>query len=1142
MQNHSCINGSIIHLMRVGVLSAFLSLSMAGALCAKPARGQEVLDRKISLVADHEEMKSIFKEITREANVKFIYVSPGIQDRLRVTLLANGDNLFIVLNRLLTPYHIGYEVVGNQIILTPVAPGNTATDSAWGNGPAIPPRKPITGRVADASGNPLPGVSVTVVGGQGGISTNEKGEFTIDAPKNAELEISYVGYTTQTIKIGGRTDISVILAKAESSLNEVVVVGYGTQRKADLTGAVSTVGPQQLEDRPVTGVTNALEGTMPGVTVVQSNGQPGRDAGTVNINGIGTLNNSNPLIVVDGIIVSSMDDVNPNDIESISVLKDAASSAIYGSRAANGVVLITTKKGKTGISQIQYSGYLGKQTPTRLPDYLPSWQAATMYNQALANVGTAPFYSATDIQDYKDGSDPYGHPNTNWLGLFYSQHGLQQSHYLGFSGGNEKTQYLFSLGYFDQEGNVVKTQAQRYTARLNLTSQVKKNVKVMGGVSYTFNPFQEPLSSYPGVSQFSQMIRQINRISPTVPNQYANGDYGYIADGNPIAWLNSPSLGSYNRYELQATGGIDWEIIKDLHFRPLAGYTLTQNQDKAYVADIQFYDPTTGLPTLYQGPNSETDHYDNTTYVTLQALLDYTKKIGEHTFKLLGGYSQEYTKYYELNGYRQDFLNNSLSNLNAASTSGQTSSGYSDELALQSFFGRLNYDYEGKYLFEANLRYDGSSRFDTSNRWGLFPSFSAGWRISQEDFFKPLKSWFSELKVRGSWGQLGNQNLSQILNGQAYSGYSNNNYPYITTVAAGQNYTLGGSSPTIAAGVAPTNGTNTTIKWETTTETDLGTDAGFLNNRLTFSADYFVKNTTNILLAIPQPAVYGLTPPVQNAGAVQNKGWEFTAAYHGKAGDFTYNIGANAAFIKNEVTSLDGTGPNISGVTIQKVGLPINSFWGYQAEGLFQNQQQVAAHAYQGVNTGPGDIIYKDQNGDSTIDQTHDRVYLGTYFPKVTYGFNLGAGWKGIDVTAFFQGAAGVKGYVEGALLGQVGTTVGKPTSAMLNSWTPSNPNASFPRLLTTSYLQNDPGTNPSSYWVRNASYLRMKNFQVGYTLPKSITQHLGIQKVRLYYSGQNLLTFTKFYKWVDPEAPAGTSGYDYPQIKTTTVGVNVTF
>ena len=1115
----------MFHFMRIGLLSIALTMSVTGALYAKSVKGQEVLKQKISLVADQEELKEVFRRLSRAAGIKFIYVSPGVPDRQRVTCLADHEDLGVVLGRLLNPLHLRMEVVGNQVILKPeevAAPRSAATAP-----------QPIHGRIADGAGVPIPGVSVTIKGTHTGTTTNEKGEFSLDAPAGAALVISSVGYASQTVKVDGNTDLSVILVKQESNLNDVVVVGYGTQKKVDLTGAVSVVGAAELENRPVTSLGNALQGVAPGVTAIQNNGQPGRDAATISINGLGTLNYTTPLVVVDGII-STMSEVNANDVESISVLKDAASSAIYGSRAANGVILITTKKGKKGSSQIEYDVYVGKQTPTRLPDYLPSWQAASMYNQALTNVGSAPVYTATDIQQFKDGSDPVGHPNTNWLGLFYNKNGLQQNHYLGISGGNEKTQYLFSLGYFDQEGNVEKTQAQRYTTRLNLTTQVTRNLKALANISYTYNPFQEPLSSYPGVSAFSQMIRQVNRISPIVPLKWGNGDYAYIGDGNPIAWLNSPSLGTYNNYFLTGSGSLDWEIIPDLHIRPFVGYTLSQDQNKSYVADIQFY-TATGSPGLYQGPNNVTDKYDNTSYITLQATVDYMKRVGDHTFKILGGYSQEYTKYYELDGYRQSFLNNDLSDLNAASTTGQTSNGYSNELALQSFFGRFNYDYQGKYLFEANLRYDGSSRFDTANRFGAFPSLSAGWRISQEDFFKPLKQYVSELKVRGSWGKLGNQNIKGTNSDNTY-------YPYITTVSAGQNYVLGGANPAFATGVAPINGANTALKWETTTETDLGIDATALGDRLNFSADYFIKNTSNILLDVPVSAPYGLNTPYQNAGAVQNKGWEFSAGYHGRQGAFTYTIGANAAFIKNKVTSLDGTGPNISGITIQKVGLPINSFWGYQAEGLFQNAQQVAAHAKQSPNTGPGDIIYKDQNGDGTIDQTNDRVYLGTYFPKVTFGFNLGAGWKGIDLTAFFQGAAGVKGYAEGIAIGQVGTTVGKPTSAMLDSWTSSNPGAKFPRLLTQSYLQNDPGTNPSSYWVRNASYLRLKNLQLGYTLPRGIARRIGAQKVRLYYSAQNILTITSFYKWIDPEAPAGTAGYDYPQIKTTTFGLNVTF
>lgn len=527
MQNHPCIRGSIIHFMRIGLLSIVFASCMATAIHASPAMGQEVLSKKLSLVANREELKDILRDISRTADVKFIYVSPGIPDHMKVTVLANEDNLGTVLDRLLSPYNIGYEVIGKQIILKPLtSPASVA---------ALP--KDVKGHVADANGTPIAAASVVIKGSKSGTYTNEKGEFSIDAPEGTVLEISAVGYAKQTITIGANHDISVILPKSESTLNDVVV-GYGTSKKVNLTGAVASIGEKELEDRPVTNLTNALEGTMPGVTVVQTNGQPGQDGGTINIRGVGTLNNSNPMIVVDGNIVGSMNDVNPNDIASISVLKDAASAAIYGSRAANGVILITTKKGKAGKSTITYNMYVGKQKATALPDYLPSWQAATLYNQALTNEGGTAQYTAAQIDSFKMGNSPYNYPNTNWLGLFYSGSGFQQSHNLGVSGGTDKTQYYFSMGYFDQDGITPKTSTQRYSTRLNLTSKMNDWISVYAKLSYTYQPTLQPQSSYPGVPQFSQMIRQVNRISNIIPYKYANGYYGYIADGSPMAWLN----------------------------------------------------------------------------------------------------------------------------------------------------------------------------------------------------------------------------------------------------------------------------------------------------------------------------------------------------------------------------------------------------------------------------------------------------------------------------------------------------------------------------------------------------------------------------------------------------------------------------
>lgn len=994
----------------------------------------------------------------------------------------------------------------------------------------------IRGKIIDAQG-PIPGVSITLKGTKIGSSTDANGLYSIKVPEKGILVFQMLGYQSQEIPVNSKQLINVTLVEDNQQLSEVVVVGYGTQKKANLTGSVATVDAKQLENRPVTNLTNAIQGTMPGVTVTQNNGQPGKEGSSIRVRGIGTLNNSDPVVVVDGVI-SSMNDVNPEDVENISILKDAASAAIYGSRAANGVVLITTKKGKAGQTKISYNGYIGKQSATALPDYLPSWDAAILYNQALKNEHKPLRYTDAEIQKFRDGSDPLNYPNTDWLGLFYDGSGLQQNHYLNLNGGTDKTQYAFSLGVLDQDGLVKGTNTKRYTSRLNLSSTVSEKLKVNASLAYTRGEIEEPQSSYVGAPEFSQIVRQINRIAPMVPYKDQNGHYGYISDGSPMAWLES---GSYNRelsHYLFGTVNADWEIAKDLHFKPMLATIVTINKNKKFINDIQYYDRVTGEPSMYQGPNNLTDQNYQNSVTTLQATLDYAKSFNKHNFKALAGYSQEYTKYDWDEGYRRDFLNNNLGELNAGPIAGQRATGYAYELALQSVFGRLNYDYDGKYLIEANLRYDGSSRFADGNRWGIYPSVSAGWNLDREAFFEPLKAVVSSLKLRGSWGNLGNQNVTK-LNDDYPESYPY--YPYIATVSSGQDYVFGGASPVIATGISPVNGANMAIQWEKTTETGIGFDAGFLSGKLTFSADYFNKKTNNILLSVPVGEVYGLNAPVQNAGAVRNRGFEFVASYQNSAGDFEYNISANAAFIKNEITDLNGTGPIIDGGTFRDVGYPINAFYGYIAEGIFQSQEEVDAHATQsGGEIGPGDLKYKDVNQDGVINGD-DRTYLGTYFPKVAFGLNLGGSWKGIDLTLFFQGAAGVDNYIQGIMLGQVSSSTGKPTSALSDSWTPENTSASMPRLWST-FTQNDPGRNPSSFWVKNASYIRLKNLQLGYTLPKRWTDKIGTDRIRIYYSGQNLFTASSFYKWVDPESPQGASGYDYPQVKINTIGLNVTF
>lgn len=981
---------------------------------------------------------------------------------------------------------------------------------------------PVSGTVTNGEIN-LTNVSVKIAGSGKGTTTDEQGNFKINVDKGQRLVFSYVGYEEQSLTVSDQTSINIVLKSLQgNALNEVVVVGYGTKKKINLTGAVASITSKELEGRAITNVSSALQGTMAGVTVVVNNGQPGADQGTIRVRGIGTLGNSDAMVMVDG-IVSTMDDINPADIESVTVLKDAASAAIYGSRAANGVILITTKRGKKGGVVTHYNLDIGKQSMTATPDFINSWEAATLYNEALVNEGKSPKYTDAEIQKFKDGSDPERYPNTDWYDLFWKGSGLQQNHSLDISGGNEKMQTYLSMGYLSQDGLVKGSSLDRYTTRLKTDLQVNQRIKVSGNLFYSQQQFREPVSNIHALD-FGQLIGTLNQTGRVVPN-IINGYYGYSDEGNPVAVLNGGSNNYNKTHRLSAILQADLEIVKDLHLKPLLGYTTNIVAGKSRINDLQYYDAYTGAPTIWEGPNIVASNSSFSDNLTMQALLQYDKTFGDHEIGILGGYSQEHNKYDYLFGSRRSYLNNALAELDAGPITALQNSGNASEYALQSVFGRINYSFKKKYLLEGNIRDDGSSRFSPANRWSVFPSASVGWRLSEESFFSSAKKLFSDLKIRASWGKLGNQNIGT--------------YPYQATIATGRNYTFGGQT---VDGIAPVNGVNEDIKWETTTTTDFGLDAVLLNGKVTFTADYFIRNTSDILLSLPVANTFGLNPPVINAGGVQNKGIELTAGYHVRQRDFTLDVNGNFSFITNEVTDLAGTGPFPDGSTIKGLGLPINSLYGWVSDGLFQSQAEIDKHASQsgmGGPVAPGDIRYKDLNGDNVIDGD-DRQYLGTYFPKVTFGLNVSARYKGFDAVLFLQGAADVNSFVSGRILGSLYDKDGDPTTIWLDRWTPTNTDATFPRVWNSN-SQNDPSATPSSYWVRSAGYVRLKNLQVGYTLPDGFLSRKGI-RLRIFYTGKDLLTFTNFYKWVDPESPLGGNSYSYPMVKVNSLGINLTF
>src|SRR6218665_1804273 len=991
----------------------------------------------------------------------------------------------------------------------------------------------VSGKITDAkTGEPLSGVNVAVKGTAQGTNADADGKYalTIDDPQ-AILVFSFVGYISQEIAVSSRSVIDVQLAPDEKLLDEVVVVGYGTQKKGSLTGAVSSVSSKDLANRPITDVGNALQGKLPGVTVVTNNGQPGRDEGSFYIRGMGTgLGGSpaanSPLVVVNG-VVASLNELNPSDIESITVLKDAASAAIYGARASNGVILVTTKKGTKGKIQVNYDWYGGIQQITRRPDFLPSWDEAQLYNEARANEDSPIKWTPADIEKFKDGSDPVDHPNTDWLSLLYTKPGIQQNHNLSITGGDEKSSYVFSLGYLSQTGNVAKTSYKKYNARFGVTTQIRKNLSVNGNIGFLYSPLTEPVSTY--ATSFSQLLRTFNRLSSILPSHWGNGAYGYVSDGSALAWLESPSLNSIDSYTLTGNAGADWSPVKGLHIKPSVGYRLALSNQKQYVADIQYYQRGPAgsplIPTTLQGPNKLTHLDQRTTYTLSQAVAEYELTLGKHYFKLLGGASREYQLYDSISAVRQGFLNNTIIELNAAPKDGQQTAGTSNDWALESFFGRFNYDYDSKYLLEVNFRYDGSSRFAKDKRWGAFPSLSAGWVISEEGFFGSLRNGvWNFAKLRASWGKLGNQQIS--------------NYPTYATIATGQNYSF---NQGLSTGIAPKAGNNADVTWESTVSSTAGADFAFFSNKLTFSGEYFERNTNNILMKLPLGSAFGLSSPYQNSGAMTNKGWEFMLGYNNKVRELTYGVSANLTYVENKVTELKGTGPILPATgTFYDVGYPFRSLYGFECLGIYQDAAQAANSPVLNNTVGAGDLIYKDQNGDGVIN-AKDRVYLGQYFPKITYGVTVNAGWRNWDLSFFLQGVGGVKASA-GNLLGSIGSgDVQRPTAVFMNRWTPDNPSADFPKAWFKND-KNDPASNPSSFWVKDASYLRMKNLTLGYTLPKSLLNRLNLTKVRLYYSGQNIFTLSSFYKWIDPEIGPAASIYNYPQVKTHTVGVNVGF
>lgn len=988
------------------------------------------------------------------------------------------------------------------------------------------------GLVKDATGESVIGASVVVKGTTNGTITDFDGNFSLDGIKKGDvIVISYVGYQTQEIKWNG-SPLNVILKEDSKTLSEVVVVGYGTQKKANLSGSVAMVDSKELENRPIQNVSSGLQGLMPGVAITGTNGAPGQDAGKIRVRGIGTLNEAGPYILVDGIETGTLSAVDPNDIESISVLKDAASAAIYGSKAANGVVLITTKRGKTGQTKISYSGYLSFQNATNMIERMGSYEYASLLNQALEAEGMSKRFNDTELQKFKDGNDPL-YPDTDWYDLAYKT-GVQHRHNVNINGGSENVKYMASLGYLNQTGILPNAGREQFNARTNLDMKINKHLSARMNLSFIKNDYSDASSAYYGGSS-DQIIRQLNLIAPWIVARYDDGTWGTISDGSPIAWLDSGMKVNRDNYNFSGMAAVDYEIFDGLKLT-LQG---------AYVNNLQNYNYFQKYIKYNENKESDPSQLDERFYkwdrTNYDALLNYNKNFGKHNIKgLLGWHTEKYNYKYQ-KAVRKKFPNNELTDMNAGDASTQSNEGYTAELAMISWFARINYDFAGKYLLEANIRADASSRFAEGHRWGYFPSFSGAWRISEEAFMESAKdSWLSGLKIRASWGQLGNQD--------ALSGSNNDYYPALNTYNLDSKYAFGGS---LNSGYYQRKYRLETISWEKASTWGVGVDFT-LFNKLNGSLDYYNRKTTGIIMDVTVPKEFALDAYKDNVGSMRNSGIEINLSYNTKIGQVDFGIAGNFSYNKNEILDLGGGDPNkyldaTDGYSQRnKVGEAMNSYYIYRADGFFNSQEEADAYTAKygnpfGKTFKAGDLRYVDTNKDGKL-TADDREYCGSSDPKIIYGFNINAGWKGIDLSLMFNGAAGVKRLFDGyEVYGNFSGDAAHPATIWRDAWTPDNHDASMPRIFYDTNSASSSRSVQSDFWLQDTSYLRLKNLQLGYTLPKGWLNSVGVENIRIYYSVENLLTFDKMKINIDPESTSQRLS-SYPLLRTHAFGVNVTF
>ena len=1004
----------------------------------------------------------------------------------------------------------------------------------------------ISGEVVDkTSGEPLIGVTVMDQSAPSrGTMTDIDGRFTIkaDSPENT-VSFSYVGYKTISLKA---KDVPSVIEMEELStdLNELVVVGYASQKKVNLTGAVSSISGDDIASRPASDALSALQGQVPGLQVLRSSGQPGSETSGMRIRGFSSANSTSTLVLVDG-VESDITLVNPNDIESISVLKDAAACAIYGARAAAGVVLVTTKKGKEGKVSVSYNGYVGMNNPGLMPERVPAWIEQEMINESRLQTGANAEWNPEQSSWVGNPNFNYRPNNTNgrwdlfssnnWVAEGTKKHTFQTSHNVSISGGTKNTNYMISGGYFSKEGFLKygPDKNERYNFRINLNSEFNSHISfgVIAGYEGKFTK----QNSYGVGGILSALYRSRGRQPIYQPEEDINeSPYNGDLQINPIDIMKN---GGVNDTQYQNFTGKGTLTIKDYGLKGLALRLSASRR-------ADFYSAQNSKSSLYwkdrlgtsnrnsaNTPNSYYRQKNNAYHDNVEAILTYNGDFGPHGVDVLAGTSYERYRKDQMEATVKNLNSNDFFSFNYYDNSETTNTSLSDAIetwSMGSFFGRVNYNFDERYLFEANIRYDGSSRLAPGRRWHAFPSFSAGWRVSEEKWFNVDA--ISNLKIRGSWGQLGNGAILGL-------------YDYIAVINRGLNM---GEASYYQSDMASTDKT-----WEIITSTNIGFDLGLLNNTLTVTADYYWKKNDNMLANVTLPHLVGISVPKSNVGTLKSWGWEIEVAYRRQFGEVGFNASASLSDSDNKVTNYSGQNVINAGDVAILEGYPLNSIWGYKTDGYWSSREEYLAYkeanpGYQSFNDAKvsgGDVKYVAQGkadhtigaGGGTPDDPGDLVYLGSSNARLFYTINLGAQWKGFDLSVMFQGVGKRKVYVEPSQLAPLCRTYEMPWTIHTDYWTEDNPNASLPRL----YSGNDFNYQPADRWIQDGSYIRLKNISFGYTIPVS---KKVFERLRVYISGDDVWEHTKMLKVFDPEVGNKPTANYYPFFRTWTFGVNLTF